>query len=412
MLNTNAEKDIKYEREPVVNASALKDGSSTTATYTHPKEEAPVEVTPGDIVTYTLEIFNEGTVSGYANLIKDDIPEGLEFATYAKGDGSTNDIYRWKMVDENDNEVTDPAKAKYVMSDYLAKENESKDGDNLIEAFDPENMDKPASKYVRVAFKVICKPDYPKIIKNEAQISDDTDADGKAVTDRDSTTNEWLGEDDEDVEFIKVIYFDLALRKWVTKAIVTVDGKTTVTETGHHAEDDPEEVVKVDLKKSKVDSVVVKFEYQIRITNEGLIAGYADEVKDYIPEGLRFEQADNPTWVQLSDNVVVTDELKNTLLQPGESAEVTIVLTWINSKTNMGVKTNIAEISKDRNDRGLHDIDSTPNNKVSGEDDIDDAPVMLSIKTGSETTKYAVTILAVLAILGLGVGLVKDFRKE
>lgn len=98
--------DTIYEREPIVNVDSLKDGSSTTATYTHTKE--PVEVSVGDIVTYTLEVFNEGTVSGYASLIKDDIPEGLEFVTYTEGDGSTNDIYRWKMVDENDNEVTDP----------------------------------------------------------------------------------------------------------------------------------------------------------------------------------------------------------------------------------------------------------------------------------------------------------------
>ena len=621
LLNTSDD-DAKYDREPRVNVSTLKDGTDTTAEYTHTKE--PVEVSTDDIVTYTLEVFNEGTVSGYAKLIKDDIPEGLEFVTYEAGDGSTNDMYRWKMVDENDNEVTDPADAKYVISDYLSKENELEDGEHLIQAFDPETMDKPDSKYVRVQFRVVCKQNYPKIIKNEAQISDDSDEKGKSVIDRDSTPNEWLeeddedveyvrvtfmdlalrkfitgvtdgasgktkevltripqvdakdlieetgttakyehtkepvlvhtsdtviytlrvynegsrdgyatqikddlpegleflpnheinkefewtlvdendkpvkditkakyavtnylskdnetnerqslmkafdketmtvpeykdvkiafkvvepttsdriltneaqiskqtdgkgkvredrdstpnewlGEDDEDVEHVKVLCFDLALRKWVTKAIVTEKGETKVVQTGHHAEDDPEEVVKVDLKKSKVDSVVVKFEYQIRITNEGEIAGYADEVKDYIPEGLKFEQVDNPTWVQLSENIVVTDELKGTLLKPGESAEVTIVLTWINSETNMGVKTNIAEISKDRNDYGTKDIDSTPNNKVPGEDDIDDAPVMLSIKTGSETTKYAVTILAVLAILGLGISVIKESKKE
>ena len=122
---TKQEQDVTYERAPRVNVDSLKDGSNTTATYTHTKE--PVEVSVGDIVTYTLQVYNEGTVSGYASLIKDDIPEGLEFVPYVDGDGSINDTYKWKMVDENNQEVTDTSKAKYVISDYLSKANEKTD---------------------------------------------------------------------------------------------------------------------------------------------------------------------------------------------------------------------------------------------------------------------------------------------
>ena len=614
---TKQEQDVTYERAPRVNVDSLKDGSNTTATYTHTKE--PVEVSVGDIVTYTLQVYNEGTVSGYASLIKDDIPEGLEFVPYVDGDGSINDIYKWKMVDENNQEVTDPSKAKYVISDYLSKANEKTDEANLIKAFDPDTMDTLDSKYVKIAFKVICKQDYPKIIENQAQIADDTDESGKPVTDRDSTPNEWKCEDDEDVEYIKVtymdlalrkfitgvdkeevtsripqvdatalinetgttatythpkdpvlvhtndivtytirvynegskdgyatgikddipegleylpdneinqeyewklvdendnevtdvskakyvvtnylskenetkdrqnlmkafdketmttpeykdvkiafkvtepttsdrilinyaqiseqtdkkgihredrdstpnewkgeddediekvrvLYFDLALRKWVTEAYVTENGQTKVIETGHRAEDDPEEVVKVDLRKSKIDSVVVKFRYHIRITNEGEVAGYAKEIKDRIPEGLEFELSDNPHWTMLEDGTIVTDELKDKLLQPGESAEVTVVLKWINSKTNMGVKINTAEISKDYNDYGTPDIDSTPDNNVPGEDDIDDAPVMLTVKTGSEDLKYIALITIVLALLsGCVIALRKNIKHQ
>ena len=613
---TKQEQDVTYERAPRVNVDSLKDGSNTTATYTHTKE--PVEVSVGDIVTYTLQVYNEGTVSGYASLIKDDIPEGLEFVPYVDGDGSINDTYKWKMVDENNQEVTDPSKAKYVISDYLSKANEKTDEANLIKAFDPDTMDTLDSKYVKIAFKVICKQDYPKIIENQAQIADDTDESGKPVTDRDSTPNEWKGEDDEDVEYVKVtymdlalrkfitgvnkeevtsripqvdattlinetgttatynhpkdpvlvhtndiitytirvynegskdgyateikddipegleylpdneinqeyewrlvdendnevtdvskakyvvtnylsmenetndrqnlmkafgketmttpeyrdvkiafkvtepttsdrilinyaqiseqtdkkgihredrdstpnewkgeddediekvrvLYFDLALRKWVTKAIVTQDGKTEVTPTGHQAEDNPEEVVKVDLKRSKINSVVVKFEYQIRVTNEGEVAGYAKEIKDRIPQGLKFDKADNPNWAEVKDGVITTNELQNTLLQPGESAEVTVILTWVNSETNMGVKVNVAEISEDYNDYGTPDIDSTPNNNVSGEDDIDDAPVMLTVKTGVQDFKYILICLGVFAILALGVNSIKKNYKK
>ena len=74
----------------------------------------------------------------------------------------------------------------------------------------------------------------------------------------------------------------------------------------------------------------------------------------------------------------------------------------------MGLKVNTAEISKDYNEYGTPDIDSTPNNKVPGEDDIDDAPVMLTVKTGQAATYAGVTVI-VLTILAGGVISIKKF---
>ena len=36
----------------------------------------------GDILKYTLRIYNEGDIDGYASEITEDIPEGLEFMWY------------------------------------------------------------------------------------------------------------------------------------------------------------------------------------------------------------------------------------------------------------------------------------------------------------------------------------------
>ena len=77
----------------------------------------------------------------------------------------------------------------------------------------------------------------------------------------------------------------------------------------------------------------------------------------------------------------------------------------------MGVKVNTAEISEDYNDKGVPDRDSTPDNKKPGEDDIDDAPVMISIKLGEYTidTIYFVLGGAVLITLAGGIVLIKKF---
>ena len=105
---------------------------------------------------------------------------------------------------------------------------------------------------------------------------------------------------------------------------------------------------------------------------------------------------------------VATDELADVLLMPGESANVEIVLTWINDKNNMGLKTNIAEISQDYNDSHTPDIDSTPDNEKPGEDDIDDAPVILTPQTGGNP-KYYVLTAGILLIMITGVTLIKKY---
>ena len=388
--------EVNPSRAPQVDVTNLVNGTSTTATYNHPKD--PVEVRENDIVTYTLRIYNEGTKNVYASLVEDDIPEGLEFIT----DNEINKQYKWKILDENRNEVADISKAKYIVTDYLAND--------LIKAFDSQTMSTLDYRDVKVSFKVKAPTEKGQQIINYAQITKETDDSGKDVKDRDSTPGKWVdGEDDQDTEIIKLKYFDLALQKWVSKAIVIEDGKEKVTKTGHTADMNPEPVVKVDLKKSKVKNVVVKFEYQIRVENQGQIAGYAKEVSDYIPQGLKFVKDDNQNWREV-DGKIVTNQLENTLLQPGESTTISVILTWINDSNNLGLKTNIAEISEDADDHGnsITDIDSTPNNQVDGEDDQDNAPVILTIKTG-ETTIYTGVIIAVITIISTGVCGIKKY---
>ena len=374
----------------------------TTCTYNHTKE--PVRVEQNDTVIYTIRIYNEGTQAGYASIIKDDVPDGLQFLP----DNTINKTYRWVMYDSQGNQTNDATQAKYITTDYLSKDQEQTSGGNLITAFDKATMDSPSYKDVRVAFKVTQPNTSDRIIINSAQISKHTNKDGENVNDIDSTPDVWNeGEDDQDIEKIYVKYFDLSLRKWVTQAIVIEDGIQKVMDTGHYAEQDPEPVVKVEINKKRLEDTVVKFRYSIRVKNEGEIAGYATELSDYIPNGLKFNQADNPNWTT-TDGKITTDALKETLLQPGDTATVDLLLTWDNDENNMGVMTNVAEISEDKNDSNTPDIDSTPNNKKEGEDDIDDAPVALTAVAGSKP-KYIALIGSVLAIIGTGAALIIKF---
>lgn len=365
--------------------------------YEHP--QTALEVNNGDSVTYTIRVYNEGEIDGYAAEIGDDIPSGLVFDS----SNETNKKYGWKMYDSNGNETTDSSKATEIRTDYLSKEkSEARKESALLKAFDAASgnlfyMD------VKAVFKVAAKSSNDTIT-NTAEITKDTDEDGNEIEDIDSTPNNKKdGEDDIDKERVHVGYFDLALQKDLVKAVVTEGDSTKEIPAANG------QLLKVEINRKKINSTIVKFVYDITIKNEGTIAGYAKEIKDYIPEGLQFVEADNQNWKASSDNVITTEALADKLLQPGETATVQVVLRWVNNENNMGMKTNVAEISKDYNDANdVDDIDSTPDNKKDGEDDIDDAPVILSISTG-RAPMYIILTTGVLTIISTGVVMIKKY---
>ena len=387
-------------------------------TYEHPKDV--VKVVVGDTVTYTLRIFNEGKINGFAQTITDDIPEYLEYLPK----NATNVAYRWKMYDKDGNETAEVKDAVKIVSDYTSKENGEKmmadsngkitTNPNLLKAFDSSkeiSETNPAYVDLKVAFKVKDPNSSKYIIKNKAQISEDADEKGNRIDDIDSVPDKWNeGEDDQDYENVSVQYFDLALLKYVSEVKVTEDGTTTTTKTGNKG-DENDIMPKVEIHRKKMKTTKVKFIYTIKVTNEGDIPGYAKEITDYIPKGLEFYEEDNKGWTKKKDGVITTNLLSDKLLQPGKSATVKVTFRWKNNENNMGVKTNIAEISDDENEKGIPDRDSTPGNKKEGEDDIDDADVILSTKTGvtENVIKYVSGAAIILLVLAGGVVLIKKF---
>ena len=400
--------------------------------YKYRHDKTPVNVVDNDNVTYTIRIYNEGTIAGFAEEIEDDIPEGLIFLP----DDETNKEYGWKMYyrDEEGNlvETENVEEAEVIRTDYLSEakgtiDEETGKNSNLLEIFDKETMKEPDHRDIKVVFKVSQK-DIPEdntdgIIINKAQITKDSD------DDEDSIPDEWNDpEDDQDKEYIYVQKFDLALFKWVTQTVVTVDGKTTTTETGfkpnvgqteqsgegYRENSEEEPIASVTIDKKKLNSTTVKFVYNIKVVNEGDISGYATEITDYVPQGLKFVVEDNPLWTLSEEGKITTRALETKLLEPGESAEVQVTFTWINDANNLGLKTNIAAITEDYNEKGIPDEDSDPGNEdiptyeKEQEDDDDFALVILTLKTGKEVT-YIWLIFVTITIIAAGVVLIKKY---
>lgn len=377
-----------------------------TLTYNNSKE--PLTVTNKSVIVYTIRTYNEGSIEAYVEEVRDNIPDGLVFLP----DNEINQKYGWKLYDEEGNETDDVSKAVEIRTKFLSKaESEARHENNELKPFDKEKgvtATNPDYRDVEVAFEV----DQSKMgvgdrrIINIAEITDDNGDDIDSTPDNDNPE-----EDDQDYEEVELKYFDLSLVKYVSTVIVNENGTIRTISTGHTGKENPEPVVKVELNKKLLDKTSVTYIYTIKVTNEGEIEGYAKEIKDRIPAGLEFYQEDNPGWTIAEDGIVTTDLLKDKLLKPGESAEVTITLRWKNSKDNLGTKINTAEISKDENEYNTPDIDSTPDNNIEGEDDQDTAPVVLSVSTGSEPT-YIVLTITVMTILATGCYAIKKFVLE
>ena len=394
-------KENPYTRAPKVDTTPLKNGDHD-ASYT--PDKTPRTIPAKSYVLYTIRVYNEGETDVYAGEVTDYLPEYLDYV-----DCKTNRDFKWKVASDG--------KGKTISTTYLSHENGE---ENLLKAFDKK---KEGSELDYKDLQIVCvvndkAPSNERLV-NSAEITKYEDKDGKEIDkDVDSEpknlkekNTEHNEQDDDDYETVIIKTFDLSLLKYVSEVYVTEDGKTTTTQTGNTGDNNTDSIPKVEINKKKLNSTVVKFGYTIKITNEGDIEGYAKEITDYVPEGLKFYAEDNNGWKDEGNNVISTRLLENTLLKPGESAEVKVIFRWINGNNNLGLKTNIAEISEDYNKEGVPDRDSTPDNRKEGEDDIDDAKVLLSIKTGliHNFVMYTTIGLIILVVMGAGVTAIKKY---
>ena len=186
--------------------------------------------------------------------------------------------------------------------------------------------------------------------------------------------------------------FDLKLDKTVSKMTVQ---DSTGTKTYDYKDT---KLAKRDLVGKQINSTTIVIEYKIKVTNEGAVSGYAKKIADYIPAELKFNSELNKDWYQGENGAIYSSSLANTLINPGETKEITLLLTKKLTQENVGLINNTAEIQEAYNDLGLQDVDSTPANKVSGEDDMSSADVLLTVKTG-ETILFIVLSLGIISAI-------------
>ena len=166
-------------------------------------------------------------------------------------------------------------------------------------------------------------------------------------------------------------------------------------------------IAKVEAQNKYVETTTAVVEYTIRITNVGEIAGYAKSIVDYIPVDMTFNSELNPNWFIGKDGNGYTTSLSNTIINPGETKEVSIILTKKLTADNTGTERNVAEIAESYNEYGIVDIASLNGNKKDGEDDMNSSDAVILTSTGKETSSIVGISIGLLAVITLAVYQIK-----
>ena len=202
-----------------------------------------------------------------------------------------------------------------------------------------------------------------------------------------------------DLGLIEDKKFDLRLDKIVKNITVNNQSGTRTTQYDR-------DLARLDIAADDVESSTMVIEYTLRITNEGAVPGYAKRIADYIPDGLRFNSELNSDWYEGSNGTIYNTSLTNTVINPGETKEITLTLTMNVTDDSFGMITNNAEIIETSNDYGLADVDSIAGNNSTNEDDYSTANILLGVKTG-QIFIYVTLTLTIIAILGVGTYIIK-----
>ena len=196
-----------------------------------------------------------------------------------------------------------------------------------------------------------------------------------------------------DLGLINSTTFDMEVEKTVNKMVVQNSKGTQAYEFGNST------LAKIEIKAKDLAKTNVIVEYQIKVKNNGEIAGYVRNVADYLPTDLKFSSELNKDWYQ-SGNTLYNTSLANTKIEPGETKTLTLVLTKSMTEENTGRFYNGAELIEIYNELGLKDVDSTPANKAQNEDDYGSADIIIGVATGAMTSYISLTI-SILALIAI-----------
>ena len=280
-------------------------------------------------------------------------------------------------IDENYKEITD-TNGKYKIN--------VEKGEYLV------LFDYDSSKYKLSKYKVEGAQESINSNVVAAKVSVNGEEKIYAVSDRIQITDKSAA--NINIGLIELKTLDIKLEKNI-KRIVVQDSTNTIV-----YDYNDESLAKVELNAKKVAGTTIIVEYEIKVTNVGEVDAYIRKIKDFMPQDMIFKSELNKDWY-LNGKDLYTSTLSNKKLKAGETETLKLILTKGMNASNVGLINNKAEIMEIYTEDTLKEKNT--------EDNIDNAKLIVSIKTG-EFIKYSLIII--LAILFICILTITIIRKK
>lgn len=334
--------------------------------YSNIQEDTYINV--GDVLEYYITVKNNGTRTAENVKIIDTLPDGLE-----------NVILKYKNGDEEEQE-TECLNKEITLSGFEIDAGETL---NIIITAKVSELSNDAKGTINYTNKVkVSADDINEITANE-------------ITHKLKIENSNI-----DLKPEENAVFDLNLTKTISKITVNNSNEMKSYEYKNKT------LAKIEVASKDINDTTVIIEYTITIKNEGNIAGYAKSIVDYLPNDLKFSSQSNKDWFVGMNGNLYNESLANTIIQPGESKDVKLIVTKTLNENNLGTTKNSAEIAESYNDYGIEDIDSIAGNQLSKEDDYGSADMIISLNTGKIVVYIGLSI-TVITIIIVGIYLIK-----
>ena len=182
-----------------------------------------------------------------------------------------------------------------------------------------------------------------------------------------------------DIGLLENKNFDFSINQTVQK--VTVSNKKGTKEYTY----DNKKLAKVEIHSKQLAGSTIVVEYKIKVTNEGELAGRVYDVIDEIPSKLEFHSELNEGWYRTEQYKISNTSMVNKDIQPGESIELTVILSKTLTEDSVGTITNISSIGTTDNSR--HITEKNLNNNT------DKTEVLIQVATGKQIALRIIGII-------------------
>ena len=192
--------------------------------------------------------------------------------------------------------------------------------------------------------------------------------------------------------------FDLSVTDSLEKSVVSIRGKE------HEEVYNDSNLAKIEVDPLDINKTSIKFVYKIKVENTGNVAGKATSIKDYLPTGTKLVEGENDDWIVGNDGCVYNDSLRGTIIEPGETKELTISLYKEFNGQNIGVLSNKVQLAQSETDNNLEQI-------IDGDFNTQETIVSISQGFASRSVRIATTV-SIIAIIAVFAFMIRDGKIE